>query len=142
MEGFGYSLTPTDPKVRVSGKLDDSRTDISDGSCDGLFKVPLKTMGSQLKAEVIPLPASQSCMDSNESHLGVASPPPTAVTPTERSESPASEEWGFISSDYHVEEPEEKVREWRGCSDAILGGVSEPWPSKGDEDGDREVNKL
>jgi hypothetical protein len=57
---------------------------------------------------------------------------------TEPSESTASEESRFIYSDFHGDEVEGKAREWPGCSDTMLGGVIEPWPSTGD-DGDGEA---
>jgi hypothetical protein len=75
-------------------------------------------------------------MASHESRLRAVRLPPKSFAPSERSESPASEEWGVISSAYHDEETEGKVGKWRGSSDTMLGGVMEPWPSTGGEDGD------
>ncbi len=127
--------------VMFNNDIDDSRTAMSEGSCDGLFIVPLKTMVPQAETDASLLSTGPSCMAFHEPRLGLASLPPRGLTPTEPSESPASEEWGFISRDCHDEEIEGKVRDWPGCSDRMLGGVIEPWPPTG-EDGDGEVAKL
>ncbi len=127
-ESFGGLLAAAFPEDWFSDDLDDDCTDISDGSNDGLFIVPLKL-----------LPANLSRTASYDSCPGLACPSQSSLALTEPSERAVSESW--IMSGCHGEEIGRMVSDWRCSCDGMPTSVGEPLPVKDNEDG-AEVERF
>ncbi len=129
-ESFGGLLADAFPEDWFSDDmddLDDSCTDVSDGS-SGLFIVPLKL-----------LPAIVSRTASYESCPGLACPSQSSLALTEPSERAASESW--IMNGCHAEKIERKVSDWRWSCDGMPTSVGDSLSVKDNEDG-AEVERF